>query len=576
MNLQPVIRAAACAAIVATLLVSAGWFTTRPVAGQETKEQTLRGAAERVTAEQLKDYLDFIASDELEGRDTPSRGLDIAAKFIALNLSRWGLKPMGDQATGDRRSYFQRIPLRRRRIDAAQTSLDLNGQRFNCGDDFLPFPTKFAGTVSGQLVYVGDGWMIKAKNINAYHGVDVKGKIVIATDVGMPPGAGSADLIGKIGEDWDSLSTYTRRNGAVGAIYIPSRDTLANWERQRQARLAQSRLEALSFDEPGGLGGMEELLTLPRYPLLIASEALANALLRGEGRDVKEFFARDDAGRLPPSFALAPGKKLSVTVGLKSEDAGAQNVVAMIEGDDPALKHEYVTIGAHYDGWVAPSSGASGEAIRADTIYNAADDNGSGTVALLSMAEAFMRGPRPKRSILFIWDAGEERGLLGSYHFTANPPVPLDKIVAHFNIDMIGRTRRGAEAPGNEDGTEPNEVFIIGPRSMSTDFSELVDRVNNSYLNLKLNYRYDNANDMRFFPRSDHTPFLQQGIPVISWFTGSHEDYHRPSDSADKIDYRKMERIARAIFFTAWSVADAARRPLIDRPLPPGVGGKRR
>lgn len=112
------------------LLTGAGWFTTRRVAGQETNERTIRGAAERITAEQLKDYLDFIASDELEGRDTPSRGLDIAAKFIALNLSRWGLKPMGDQAGGDQRGYFQRIPLRRYRIDAAQTSLKLNDQRF--------------------------------------------------------------------------------------------------------------------------------------------------------------------------------------------------------------------------------------------------------------------------------------------------------------------------------------------------------------------------------------------------------------------------------------------------------------
>ncbi len=214
----------------------------------------------------------------------------------------------------------------------------------------------------------------------------------------------------------------------MGIIYIPSRDTLANWERHRQARLAQSRLAALSFEEPGG---MEELLTLPRFPVVIASEALANALLRGEGRDVTEFFARNAEGQLPPSFALDPNKKLNITVGLKSEDASAQNVVAVIEGGDPALKHEYVTIGAHYDGWVGPPS-------QPDAIYNAADENGSGTVALLSMAEAFMRAPRPKRSILFIWDAGEERGLLGSYHFTANPPVPLDKIVAHFNIDMIG------------------------------------------------------------------------------------------------------------------------------------------
>jgi hypothetical protein len=122
--------------------------------------------------------------------------------------------------------------------------------------------------------------------------------------------------------------------------------------------------------------------------------------------------------------------------------------------------------------------------------------------------------------------------------------------------------------------TGPSEVFVIGPRSLSTELSAQVDRANRSYLNLKLNHRYDNVNDHRFFPRSDHAPYLQQGIPVISWFTGSHEDYHRPSDSTDKIDYRKMERITRTIFVTAWSLAEAAGRPRIDRPLPPGVGRK--
>ncbi len=560
-----------CAGIFAMCIAGVGWFKTRPVAAQETKERTLRSAAARITAEQLKDYLDFIASDELEGRDTPSRGLDIAAKFIALHLSRWGLKPVGEQTAGGQRSYFQRIPLRREWIDPAQTSLELNGQRFDCGAGFLALPTKFAGTTGGPLVYVGDGWRIKAKNINPYqgpyHDIDVKGKIVIATDAGFPPGVSEADLSGKLGESWDSLATYARRRGAVGIIHIPSRDTLANWERQRQARLAQSRLTALSFEEPGG---EEALLTYPRFPIVIASAELANALLGGEGRDPAEFFGRNAAGQLPPSFALDPNKKLSITVGLKSEAASAQNVVAVVEGSDPALKHEYVTIGAHYDGWVGSHTGAT----PTDAIYNAADDNGSGTVALLAMAEALMRAPRPKRSILFIWDAGEERGLLGSYHFTANPPVPLDKIVAHFNLDMIGRTRQGAAAPANEGLSGPDEVFVIGPRSLSTDLSALLGAVNRSYLNLKLNHRYDNVDDMRFFPRSDHVPYLQQGIPVLSWFTGSHEDYHRPSDSPDKIDYRKMEKITRTIFVTAWSLADAAKRPRIDQPLPPGLGRK--
>lgn len=579
MNLQQIVRHIACAAIVAlcsasfTLTVNGSGGGVKPAltAGttpqQPARKAAAMDAAEQITAAQLKDYLAFIAADELEGRDTPSRGLDIAAKFIALHLSRWGLKPVGDQATGEQKSYFQRIPLRRDWIDPAQTSLELNDRRFNCGDGFLVLPTGFAGTASGSLVYVGDGWLIKAKNINPYQGIDVRGKILITTNAGLPPGVSEADLRGQVGEDWDYPLKYAQRHGAAGIILIPPQNTLANWERERQSRLAQSHLAAPSLEEPGA---PELALSWPRFPIITASAALMGALLRGEGRDPAEFFGRNAAGQLPPSFALDPHKKLNITIRLKSAAAVTQNVVALIEGSDPTLKQEYVTIGAHYDGAVGPHSGAS----QTDAIYNAADDNASGTVALLALAEAFTRAPRPKRSLLFIWDAGEERGLLGSYHFTAKPLVPLAQIVAHFNIDMIGRTRHGAVTPANEGLAGPNEVFVVGPRSLSRDLSALVETANRSYLNLKLNYRYDNVNNQFFFPRSDHVPYLQQGIPILSWFTGLHEDYHQPSDAPDKIDYRKLEQITRTLFVTAWSLAEAAKRPRIDQSLPNGLRRK--
>lgn len=554
--------------LCATLLICAINITPKVSGTSQQPENpksptpvSITRAAEDITAEQLKDYLDFIASDELEGRDTPSRGLDIAAKFIAVHLSRWKLKPMGDLIEGSQRSYFQRIPLRRDRIDPAKTTLNVNDRGFRFGEDFLALPTGFSGTISAPLVYVGDGWMIKSKNINPYQGIDVKGKILITTNAGMPPGVTEADLSGVPGETWDYPATYARRHGAAGVILIPSRNALANWERQRQANLEQSHLAALSLEEPGG---PELALAFPRVPIISASAALTNILLSGEGRDPAEFFGRNAEGKLPPSFTLDANKKLSVTVGLKSEATRSQNVVAMVEGSDPTLKHEYVTIGAHYDGAVGPP-------MQPDAIYNAADDNASGTAGLMSMAEALMRAPRPKRSILFIWDAGEERGLLGSYHFTVKPPVPLDKIVAHFNIDMIGRTRTGDATSANEGLAGPNEVFVVSPRSLSTELSALVDNVNRSYLNLRLNSRFDNVNNQFFFPRSDHVPYLQQGIPILSWFTGLHEDYHKPSDSPDKVDYQKMEKITRTLFVTAWALADAAKRPQIDHSLPPGL-----
>ncbi len=186
------------------------------------------GNSNYITAAQLRDYLYFIASDEMEGRDTPSRGLNTAAKFIATNLSRWGVKPAGDEGT-----YFQRIGLQCNKIDPAPTSAEIDGQRFFFGADFLAGPT--AGAASGPLVYVGQGWVIKAKNINAYEGIDVKDKIVIALG-GWPKSVSFADFKGKLGEDWENPQSYAEKHGAKGIITIPNFYTLADWERQRCRR----------------------------------------------------------------------------------------------------------------------------------------------------------------------------------------------------------------------------------------------------------------------------------------------------------------------------------------------------
>jgi hypothetical protein len=520
-----------------------------PAQSQSSKtKSSTRGNADYITAAQLKDYLYFIASDEMEGRDTPSRGLNTAARFLATNLSRWGFKPAGDEG-----SYFQHIALRRNKVNPAQTHAEINGERFSFGNDFLAGQAD--GVVSGPLVYVSHGWVIKDKNIDAYQGIDVKDKIVVALS-GRPKGVGFREFRGKKpGEDFDNPQSYAEKHGAKGIIIIPNFNTLAFWERQYQRAAEQGIVAVEKFQERGEDGLL---------PSITASPQMLAALFRGEKESAAMIFNRAAADDPVAPFDLRPNKKVSFTVGTTSEPETTQNVVVILEGSDRVLKNEYVAIGAHYD------HVGIGRVVAGDSIYNGADDDGSGTVAVLAIAEAFARGPRPKRSMLFVWHAGEEQGLWGSKYLTEFPPAPLDQIVAQLNIDMIGRSKKAGDTnPENGELTGPNEIYVIGSKMMSTELGELSERVNKSFLKLAFNYKYDDPQDPnRFFFRSDHYNYAQKGIPIIFYFSGVHEDYHQASDSPDKIDYQKMEKVARTIYATAWELANAKKRPRVDKQLP--------
>ena len=364
---------------------------------------------ETINAEQMRAYLSFIASDEMEGRDTPSRGLDTTAKFLALNLSRWGFKPAGDDGT-----FFQKIALRRDAIDGAKSSAEIDGQKFSFGEDFLPNSVQAA--LQGPLVFAGSGWVIKSKNLNPYEGVDVKDKIIVVMGQpfpGFPRGVTRADLAGRQGVDWSSPGIYAQQHGAKGVLVIADPQTLQNWE-QIRARAAQ-----------GGRLAVEKFTTqqtAPAVSSVVMSMNMATALLKGEKFDAAALVSKFSAGEALPTFELSSGKNVKVNITVKNERPMTQNVVAVWEGSDPNLKNEYVAVGAHYDhvGICAPGS--------ADPICNGADDDGSGTTAMLAMAEALARAKqRPKRSVLFVWHCGEEKGLWGSRYFAENPTVPLDQ-----------------------------------------------------------------------------------------------------------------------------------------------------
>jgi len=522
-------------------------FAQRPAARASAHTSAVvikaRGV-DTITAAQLRSYLSFIASDEMEGRDTPSRGLDTTAKFIAMNLGRWGFRPAGDDGT-----FFQKIALRREAIDATKTTAQINGKDFVVGEDFLP--NSVTTTLTGPFVFAGNGWVIKSKNLDSYKGVDVKDKVIVVVGNGFPRGVARADLAGVMGTDWSSPAVYAQQHGAKGVLAIPDANALLSWEQLRQRALQPPRAAVEKFSaQPNA----------PPAPSIVMSMKMAKALFEGEKVDAVALANGQDV----PPFDLT-NKNVTITIAVKSEHPTTQNVVAVWEGGDPVLKSEYVALGAHYDhiGICAPGT--------ADPICNGADDDGSGTTALLSMAEAISHAKqRPKRSVLFIWHCGEEKGLWGSRYFTDYPTIPLDKVITQLNIDMIGRSKKDGDTnPRNKDLSGPDTVYVIGSKMMSTELGELSEAVNKSFLNLNFDYRYDDPNDSnRFFFRSDHYNYARKGIPIIFYFDGVHEDYHRPGDEPQKIDYDKMEKIARTVYMTLWEVANRPARPKVDKQLP--------
>lgn len=515
-----------------------------------------QSGAEQITVSQMRDYLTFIASDEMEGRDTPSRGLDLTAKFLAMNLARWGLKPAGDNGT-----FFQKIALRRDLVNKDQTRVRLNDQHLAFGEDYIALPVN--ADLSGQLVFAGNGWFLKSKNLDAYKGIDAKGKIaVIFTSLsGLPRGVSSSDLSsGKPGEDWMNPVQYARKQGAVATVTVPDFQFLANWERNRQRLSERPTTVVEKFQSP----------ETSRLPGIVVTPRIANLLFQGEKQNATALFEATFGGEMPAPFELSSNKKMSITVSGTGDGIATQNVVAVFEGSDPVLKDEYVALGAHYD------HVGVGTPVNGDAIFNGADDDGSGTTALLAIAEALAKAPtRSKRSVLFNWHTGEEKGLWGSRYFTEYPTIPLQQIVVQINIDMIGRSKKeGDTNPRNNSLSGANEIYVIGSKMMSTELGELTETVNKGYLNLTYNYRYDDPKDPnRFFFRSDHYNYARKGIPIVFFFDGEHEDYHRPGDESQKIDYQKMQKIVRTVYVTMWEIANRPTRPKVDKQLPAELTG---
>jgi Peptidase family M28 len=548
------------------MLLVAGCLVTLGAAGRPAGAPT-----DAISVGGLERRLRFIASDALEGRESLSPGFRAAAEYLASELTGLGLTPRGDDG-----SFLQRVTMRRTSVDPATTSLEVAGRTFTFGDDLL---ASGSGTATGRVVYVGHGYRIPSKKIDPFTGVEVKDALLLVLS-GMPPGVTSRELRAlKKGADWWGPEDNARALGARGVIRVAGFDDLSDWQRTRERQTSRGTLVV------DRLAPEEE-----QIPVVTASPRLLAALLRGEresGERLHERAVAKDAGE---SFALTASKQVTLAVGVRVAREDTFNVVAGVEGADPVLRSEFIALGAHLDhiGLRAAkmdSGGASADrsapAARTDSsdasaggsavldlINNGADDDGSGVVALVEMAAAAMRGPRPKRSLLFVWHTGEESGGWGSRYITAFPPVPIDRIVAQLNLDMIGRSRRsGDETAANSGLTGPDEVYVVGANRLSRALADTVANVNHAYLNLTLNSKYDDpADPERIYERSDHYQYAQKGIPVAFFFSGLHEDYHRPSDEIDRIDFVKLQKIARTVLAIAWALGNAPDRPALDSP----------
>jgi hypothetical protein len=441
---------------------------------------------------------------------------------------------------------LQKVPLSYRTVDTASSRVTIGTggakQEFKYGEDFLT-DRPASMDVSGGMVFVGYGISSPKNKYDDYANLDVKGKIVVMTE-GTPEALKNA----RIGEAERSFAAALS-HGAAGAIMLPSAQTLVMWQQIKNYLASQVQPVLPPREAAPG----------QTLPIIGAGPNLIKAIAKAMGKE--DSYLTSASGTALQPMAINATAEMSMKVEVKNAPP-AQNVVGVIEGSDPKLKDEYVVFSAHFDHLKTSDTGE---------VYNGADDDGSGTVAVLEIAQAFTLGQRSRRSILIIFHTGEELGLFGSeFNTDYEPVVPLSKLVADFNIDMIGRSRpEGDNDPRDRELTPKNSVYVIGADKLSTELHKLNEQTNAETARMNFDYTYNDQNHpQRFYYRSDHYNYAKHGVPIIFYFTGVHRDYHRPTDDIDKIDYEKMERITRMVFATGWRVANLDHRLVVDKKPP--------
>ncbi len=468
----------------------------------------LRPGFDAIEEADLRAWVGFLASPELEGRESGTRGYDVAARYAATLFERYGLKPAGDAG-----SFYHALDLHRSEVDGASSGLDIEDPT---GKDHLGFEGNLALRDLTEMGWTQD-WCFAGHGEGAaedapddFAGLPVRERVVLV----LPrPGKNRYE---------------SRAALAAGATRI----AIVSDERVRRREGLSSREWPAHRNPPAAD---------PSQPSVVfISGAAADRILRSRSVSVAELLKLD--GRLP-RFPL-DGVKVRLTVRRKTAVRTTHNVVGILDGSDPVLRGEVVGIGAHLD-----HVGVNG-----GKVYLGADDDASGTAGVLALARAFTAGPRrPARSLVFMLFAAEEKGLWGSRHFVERGPIPLDRFYAEFQMDMIGRNEEVRNKDKPEDNT--NSVHVVGAERHSRDMHRAVLSANKL---VGLDLEYDEES---LYHRSDHYSFGEKGIPIAFFCTGFHPDYHRPTDTPDKINYAKMTRIVRLVFAAAFEIADR-REPL--------------
>jgi len=472
-----------------------------------------------ITMEELREHLTVLASDAFLGRDTGKEGQKMAAAYLKDQFVRAGIPPVrSPDPTQITEGYYQ--PYELVEEQAGSISLETINDTLTYPKELIYF-NEVLGTdvLVTEVIYLG-----AADRVPKW---PLTGKVVLVDAAGM--GSGAA-VLGPLRTRLDGVRAA---GAAVILVSVPSLEDLA-----KEVHLPST---SVRLPEPGK--GPQR--TTSGSQTILMEQASINALL---GKTSVQKLARKQKQRAIP---------LTCTLRTKSASKKliAENVLAFIEGSDK--KEEIVILTAHYD-HIGVENGV---------VYNGADDDGSGTVALIEIAQAFAKakaeGHGPRRSILVMPVSGEEKGLLGSRYYSEHPVFPLDNTVADLNIDMIGRV-------DSAHATSAPYVYVIGSDRLSTQLHAANEQANAAYTKLILDYQFNAESDPnRFYYRSDHYNFARKGVPSIFYFSGVHEDYHQPGDDVEKIRFDLLQQRAKLVFHTAWIIANQEQRLIVDKPLRP-------
>jgi len=526
--------------------IIASIFITTALIGQTdslTVDTTDHSAkyAEVINPSDLQRYLMILSSDEYEGRETTTRGANKASQYIAAQFENFKLSKYRKD-----KEYFQEVPFQRNAWK--NIGLSINGESYKHMVDYvslLPYNYNRPDATFKELLFCGYG--IADKNYNDYKLADVKGKAILIYK-GEPMTSDSTYLISGTTEPsgWStSLDNKLKAaQGAGAALVIIIEDQVKEIVAENRKFLIDGKIRL----HDGTIRQKRDIVNS-----VYISPSMAKTLMGDEYQAVIDMRDKILAKGKTKGKPLSIATNLNIQQEKYSDILKSNNVIGYVEGSDPDLKDEYVILSAHYDHL----------GIRGDKVFNGANDNGSGTSTVIQLMKAFAAakadGHGPRRTVVGLLVCGEEKGLLGSEYYSKIPAFPLEKTIVNVNVDMVGRTDKFHEP-------EDEYIYIIGADKLSSELHEINEAANATYTQMELDYRFNDPKDPnRYYYRSDHYNFAKQNIPVIFYFNGVHEDYHKSTDTVDKIDFDLLTKTAKLVFHTTWELANRDKRGIHQR-----------